>query len=176
MEKKWWWSVIFCRFQRSHFKHFKAIFCSSFELSAISGDMPNSQMFWFRTELCVTLLILLKNNVLKRLKINILYITYKLCHLCLILCDIVWKVIRPWIRQLANDTPVKVGKNRCFQLGSFKMSFLPLLPPEIWETILDFCDTQTLLSFQQTCFEWSQIVQVRKHSWMLQGCPVEGSI
>ena len=35
------------------------------------------------------------------------------------------------------------------------------LPPEIWESILDFCDTQTLINFQNVCLEWKQIVQVK---------------
>jgi len=34
------------------------------------------------------------------------------------------------------------------------------LPPEIWEKILDFCDSQTLMSFQQVCNRWNEIVQV----------------
>ena len=37
-----------------------------------------------------------------------------------------------------------------------------LLPPEIWEKIFDFCDSQTLINFQQVCGYWSQIVQVLK--------------
>ncbi len=36
-------------------------------------------------------------------------------------------------------------------------------PPEIWENILDFCDAQTLINFQNVCLEWKEIVQVKEN-------------
>ncbi len=41
-----------------------------------------------------------------------------------------------------------------------RVKFDPSLPPEIWEKILDFFETETIINFQRVCHEWRQIVQV----------------
>ena len=42
--------------------------------------------------------------------------------------------------------------------SSFNMTAIPKLPFEIWETILDLLARQDLLSFQNVCQEWHDVV------------------